>query len=133
MRNLVSKAVVLQTLLAATAVCLMARPATVAAQTAPALDNPQIEISYSEPDPSYFRPIYERYKKRQVLEQLKQFLSPLILPPNLVLRITSKECGQVNSWWSGRKDGLFLCYEWPDYAERVAPTDTMPDGMTRED
>jgi hypothetical protein len=109
------------------------RPAEVAAQAPPALENNQIEFLYSEPKATYFRPIYERYKERRLLEQLKQFLSPLILPPRVTLRITTKECGQTNSWWSGRKDGLFLCYEWPDFAERVAPRDIASDGMTRED
>jgi hypothetical protein len=99
---------------------------------APALENDQIEIVYGEPNASYLKPMFERYKKRQVLEQLKQFLSPLILPPNIKLRITAKECGTVNSWWYGRKDGLFLCYEWADFAERVAPTGPTPEGVTRE-
>jgi hypothetical protein len=108
------------------------RPAEVAAQTSPALENDQIEILYSEPNASFFRPIHERYKERHLLEELKQFLSPLILPANVTLRITAKECGTVNSWWSGRKDGLFLCYDWPDFAERIAPRDGTPYGMTRE-
>jgi Putative metallopeptidase len=107
-------------------------PDQVAAQPVPALDNAQIEIMYSPPNASFFMPIYERYKQRQVLEQLKQFLSPLILPDGVTLRITAKECGTVNSWWSGRKDGLFLCYEWADYAERVAPATTTSVGVTRE-
>src|SRR5437588_91669 len=34
---------------------------------------------------------------------------------------------------AGRQDGLFLCYEWLDFALRVAPQTTTPDGMTRED
>jgi Putative metallopeptidase len=131
MRKLVWKAVALKVGLAAAAVWLLAHPGEVAAQ--PVLENNQIQIYYSEPNASYFRPIYERYKSRQVLEQLKQFLSPLIIPGGITLQITAKECGTVNSWWSGRKDGLFLCYEWPDFAERVAPAQTMPDGMTRED
>jgi hypothetical protein len=107
-------------------------PADVAAETLPALENNQIEILYSEPRASVYKPIYERYKKRQLLEQLKQFLSPLILPGGVTLRITTKECGETNSWWSGRKDGLFLCYEWADYAERVAPRETTIAGVTRE-
>jgi hypothetical protein len=118
----------------ASAVLLLpaARSDEAAAQSAPALDNAQIEILYSPPNASFFKPIYERYQQRQVLEQLKQFLSPLILPEGITLRITAKECGTVNSWWSGRRDGLFLCYEWPDFAERVAPSSISPEGVTRE-
>ncbi len=117
----------------ASSLWLVVSPAKLAAQGAPALENKQIVIQYSPPNASYFKPIFERYQKRQILEQLKQFLSPLVLPANVTLRITAKECGMVNSWWSGRKDGLFLCYEWPDFAERVAPMGVTPDGMTWED
>ena len=103
------------------------------AQSPPALDNAQIQIAYSEPQSSYLMPLYQRLKQRQYLEQLKQFLSPLKIPPGIVLKITTKECGTVNSWWSGRTDGLFLCYEWPDYAERVAPQVETKYGLSRED
>jgi len=120
----------------ATLASIMLSPALrldrLAAQPVSALTNDQIEIQYSEANASYFRPIYERYKKREVLEQLKQFLSPLVLPAGVTLRITAKECGTVNSWWSGRSAGLFLCYEWPDFAERVAPLDITSAGITRE-
>jgi Putative metallopeptidase len=111
---------------------LAARPSELAAEPLPMLENDRIEIAYFEPGASFFKPIYERLKQRQVLEQLKQFLSPLILPPGIVLRISTKECGTVNAWWSGRKDGLFLCYDLFDFAERVAPADVTPEGVTRE-
>jgi Putative metallopeptidase len=103
------------------------------AQSTVALENDQISILYSPPQSTYLQPLYERLRKRQYLEQLKQFLSPLKVPPGIRLKITTKECGTVNSWWSGREDGLFLCYEWPDYAERIAPIGATPEGMTRED
>jgi len=131
-QGLVSVLAIAVLAIAATLLGLALWPDRLAAQSAPALTNDQIEILYSEPNASYFRPIYERYKKRQVLEQLKEFLSPLVLPPGITLRITAKECGAVNSWWSGRASGLFLCYEWPDFAERVAPLDITGDGVTRE-
>jgi hypothetical protein len=99
------------------------------AETAP-LENDRIEVFYSPPSSSVYKPIYERYKTRQLLEQLKQFLSPLILP--VTLKITAKECGMTNSWWSGRRDGLFLCYEWADFAERTAPREITEAGVTRE-
>jgi hypothetical protein len=107
------------------------RPVDAAAQTPPVLDNKMIEIEYVEPNKSYLRVIHERYKQRQILENLKQFLSPLQLP--VKLRITALQCDQTNSWWAGRKQGLWLCYEWADYGERLAPMETTPDGMTRED
>jgi len=68
-----------------------------------------------------------------VLEQLKQFLSPLKIPDGIVLKITMKECGETNSWWSGRQNGLFLCYDWLDYALNIASQIDDPHGLTRED
>ena len=103
------------------------------AQSAPKLENEQIQISYSPPQSSYYLPLLERLQKGQYLERLKQFLSPLIIPPGITLKITTKECGVMNSWWAGRQDGLFLCYEWPDYVERIAPSGPTPEGVTRED
>src|SRR5262249_34178684 len=57
-------------------------------QSAPAMAQAKppsaaIEIEYVEPARAYLRPIYERLKNRKVLEQLKDFLSPLILPVTL--------------------------------------------------
>jgi len=108
-------------------------PAPTTAAPTPTLDNAQIQIFYSPPQSSYLQPLYQRLRERQYLEQLKKFLSPLIIPPGITLKITTKECGTVNSWWSGRQDGLFLCYEWTDYAERVAPEVPTKNGMTHED
>jgi hypothetical protein len=114
------------------ALALLCRTEGAVSESVPALENNQITILYSAPVASYFKPIYERYRKREILEQLKKFLSPLILPLGVTLRITTKECGETNSWWSGVKDGLFLCYEWVDFAERIAPREMTQEGMTRE-
>ncbi len=97
------------------------------------LNNDQIVIFYSPPATRALVPVYERLKRAKTLEQLKQFLSPLKLPAGMQLKITTKECGTTNSWWSGRQDGLFLCYEWLDFAERVAPREATPEGYTRDD
>lgn len=94
--------------------------------------NDQIVIKYAPPGSSYLTPVYQRLVNRKFLENIKAFLSPLKLPPGLTLKITAKECGQTNSWWSGRKDGLFLCYEWSDFAERAAPQTSTAHGLTRE-
>jgi len=66
--------------LASAVLWLAARPAEVVAQVSPAsevspaLENDQIEILYSEPNASYFKPIYERYKSRHLLEQAEGWL-----------------------------------------------------------
>jgi len=103
------------------------------AQNEPTLDNDRIVITYLPPHASFMLPIYNRMKERQVLEQLKQFLSPLKIPDGITLKITMKECGEANSWWSGRQTGLFLCYDWIDYALNIASQIDDPHGLTRED
>ena len=120
-------------IMAATVMLTIMHPGAVSAQTAvpDLLRNDQIEIAYVKPGKSHLMPVYERLKKREFLEQLKQFLSPLKLP--VKLRITAYECGVTNSYWSGRAEGLSLCYEWPDWLERMAPADKSPEGFPRQD
>ena len=42
-----------------------------------------VQIEYKEPVNPAHRPIYERLKKRQVLEQYQEFMSPLKLKRSL--------------------------------------------------
>src|SRR5712692_1818831 len=49
--------------------------------------NPQIDIAYVEPRDPRFRPIYDKLKQRQVLEELQSFLAPLRLPRKLQVKI----------------------------------------------
>ena len=102
-------------------------------QSAPAMAQAKppsagIEIEYVEPARAYLRPIYERLKNRKVLEQLKDFLSPLILP--VTLHIRTLQCDDTNAYWAGRAEGLKLCYEYIDWIERLAPAETTPEGFT---
>src|ERR1700732_5418531 len=87
-----------------------------------------IEIEYVPPAKQYLRPVYERLKQRKVLEQLRDFLSPLRLP--VTLRIRTLQCDDTNAYWAGRVEGLKLCYEYVDWLERLAPAETAPDGFT---
>ena len=63
------------------------------AQSAP--QSAAIEIEYVEPAKAYLRPVYERLKDRKVLEQLKEFLSPLRLP--VTLHIRTLQCDDTNA------------------------------------
>ena len=90
-----------------------------------------IEIEYVPPAQPYLRPVYERLKQRKVLEQLRDFLSPLRLP--VTLRIRTLQCDDTNAYWAGRVEGLKLCYEYVDWVERLAPAETTPDGFTPQD
>ena len=55
----------------------------------------QIRIDYVEPKNPAHRPIYERLQKRRVLEDFRDFLSPLKLPHTLTIKIEG--CGGVNA------------------------------------
>jgi hypothetical protein len=90
-----------------------------------------IEIEYVPPAKQYLRPVYERLKQRKVLEQLRDFLSPLRLP--VTLRIRTLQCDDTNAYWAGRVEGLKLCYEYVDWVERLAPAETTPEGFTPQD
>ena len=90
-----------------------------------------IMIEYVPPAQRYLQPVYERLKQRKVLEQLRDFLSPLRLP--LTLRIRTLQCDDTNAYWAGRAEGLKLCYEYVDWVERRAPAETTPEGFTPQD
>jgi hypothetical protein len=115
--------------LAVVAIMALAQVTPVMAETAPG--SAPIEIAYVPPALPYLQPVYERLKQRKVLEQLRDFLSPLILP--VTLRITALQCGETNAFWAGRAEGLKLCYEYVDWVERLAPAETTPEGFTPQD
>src|SRR5689334_19940046 len=50
---------------------------TPAAPAAADWGNSQVDVAYKEPQDPQFRPIRDRLMRRQVLEQLRLFLSPL--------------------------------------------------------
>jgi Putative metallopeptidase len=105
--------------LAAVIVALMpAAFVTGAAAQAPApLRTPQIEIAYVQPRNAAFQPIQERLKKRQVLEQLKQFLTPLRLPQKLTVQFD--QCGAASRAYKPQAPAT-ICYEMIEQIERVA-------------
>jgi hypothetical protein len=76
--------------------------------------NSQVEVAYAEPKDPQFRPIRERLMRRQVLEQLRLFLSPLRLPRKLLVQLD--QCGaEYRPYQSGGP--VTICYE---YIARVA-------------
>jgi hypothetical protein len=102
---------------------------TVAFAQAPSdLRNPQIDIAYAEPRSPAYRPIYERLKTREVLEELRAFLAPLRLPKKLEIR--TAECGGLRTPY---KEGgpATICYEYIAAIENAAPDDWLPIGGQR--
>jgi hypothetical protein len=112
-------------------VMLRAPAAGIPASAQAAQGSAPIEIEYVPPAKQYLRPVYERLKQRKVLEQLRDFLSPLRLP--VTLRIRTLQCDDTNAYWAGRVEGLKLCYEYVDWVERLAPAETTPEGFTPQD
>ena len=80
----------------------------------------KIEIAYKEPPKSKpeLRPIYERLKQKQVLEQLRAFLAPLKL--NRDLQVVTAECG--GKFYLPYKSGgaVTVCYEFVQLIEMAA-------------
>jgi hypothetical protein len=88
-----------------------------------------VQIEYKEPINPAHRPIYERLKKRRVLEQFRDFMSPLKL--TRALNVALEGCGVVNAFHNSGK--ITYCYELVDHVQRqVAETNVLP-GFRRED
>jgi hypothetical protein len=77
----------------------------------------QVEITYMEPSEPALRPVYERLKKRQVLEDLQQFLSPLNLPRKLTVKLD--QCGSATVRFQPGGP-VVVCYEYIEEIERIA-------------
>jgi hypothetical protein len=92
--------------------------------------NSNITVDYVEPRDARFQGVYERVKKRQVLEELAQFLSPLRLPHTL--RLKTKQCGVVNAFYDPSEWSLNICYELILDGEESAPQTTTKEGITRD-
>ena len=80
--------------------------------------NSQVDVVYAEPQDPQFLPIRERLMRRQVLEQLRLFLSPLRLPRKLLVQID-----QCNAERRPYQPGgpVTICYEYIAKVDRIAP------------
>ncbi|MCC6888076.1 MAG: hypothetical protein IT536_06015 [Hyphomicrobiales bacterium] len=91
--------------------------------------NSQVEVAYNEPQDPQLRPIRERLMRRQVLEQLRLFLSPLKLPRKLLVQVD--QCNaERRPYTSGGP--VTICYEYVARVDRVAPREQPPGGLPRE-
>ena len=93
--------------------------------------NPDVDFVYIPPTSPKLQDAYEALKKRQVLEELQHFLAPLHLPHHLQLR--TRQCDQINAFYSPFDRSLTLCYEFVDQVVHQAPATVTPDGfVTRQ-
>jgi hypothetical protein len=84
-------------------------------QQTPDLKNTNVVTRYTE---WKYQALYERVKKRAVLEEISEFLSPLKLKQKLIFETTS--CGTVNAFYDHADQTVHLCYEMLDWIENVA-------------
>jgi Putative metallopeptidase len=89
-----------------------------------------VQVEYKEPINPAHRPIYERLKKREVLEQYKQFMSPLKL--TRALNVSLQGCnGVINAVHQAGR--ITYCYELiADMHRQIAEANVLP-GFRRED
>jgi putative metallopeptidase DUF4344 len=118
--------------LAVAAAGLTAQPSDSAAQPRKELAaNSRVIIDYIDPRLPKSQATVDRLKKREVLEELSMFLSPLRLPR--LLRVRTKSCGQVNAFYVPGEWAINLCYEYYENLEAIAPEKASPQGYTRDE
>src|SRR5262249_39583748 len=105
--------------------------ATFAQPSADLQPNSRITIDYIEPRDPKFQDVYERMKKRQLLEQLALFLSPLKLPTTL--RLQTKQCNVINAFYDPLERSLNICYDLILDGEVSAPKTVTAEGITRQE
>jgi len=110
------------------AACLATGPA--AAQPPAELPGSQVRINYGVPKNPAHQPIYERLQKRRVLEDFRDFLSPLRLPQPLTIKVESCN-GVVNAYYSSQ--AVTICYEYIAWIHQVARKVTLSNEITLED
>ncbi len=81
---------------------------TAALTQRPAADPPRGKVLADYVLPPY-QHIYENLKRRQVLEELGEFLSPLKLKRDLTLKTV--QCGVVNAFYDPDDHSISMCYE----------------------
>ena len=112
---------------------MVAQPSDSVAQLRPPelAANSRVIIDYIDPRLQKSQATLDRLRKRQVLEELAMFLSPLRLPR--VLRVRTKSCGQVNAFYVPGEWAINICYEYYENLEAIAPQTVSPQGYTRDE
>jgi Putative metallopeptidase len=116
MKRLISAAAV-----ACALVCL-----TAPAAMAQLVGNPLVEPRYLQPNAANLKPIYDRLRKRMVLEEFAQFMLPLRLPKKLIVQFD--QCNAPTRLYKAGEPAT-VCYELVDAIEKVA---AKGDAETRE-
>jgi hypothetical protein len=98
-----------------------------ARKAGPARPEPnRIDIAYVEPKSAVNEPVYKLLKQHQVLEKIRDLLSPLRLPHRLLLQ--TRDCDGISNAWSN-EDSVTVCYEYLNDIWKNAPEQTTPTGI----
>src|SRR5262249_50133484 len=98
----------------------------------PRASNPNIAFDYYEPRDPAFMPLYEKLQKREVLEELSQFLAPVHWPKKL--RLIMKQCPPARSdipqmseliFYNSAEYSLTVCYQLFPFLEQLNPPPTL--------
>jgi hypothetical protein len=92
--------------------------------------NSQVDVAYTEPQDPQFRTIRERLMRRQVLEQLRLFLSPLRLPRKLLVQIDQCNAEQRPYVAGGP---VTICYEYVAKVAQLVPRTPQLGGPAPDD
>jgi hypothetical protein len=94
----------------------------------------EIDIAYIEPSNTAFEPIYEGLKRRKVLEELKEFLSPLRLPQSVLVKI--EQCDTPSRPYQPGGP-VTICYEYVakllELAQKIPEGSKTARGVSRDD
>ena len=103
---------------------VLATTLVVTASGAPKTD--RIKIRYVTPKDAAYQQVYLDMKRRGTLEKLKVFLSPLILPKTLRIRLA--ECdGEADAYYDSAS--ITICYELVAEVWENMPEETTPSGI----
>lgn len=91
------------------------------ADNMPPVQNANIVVSYLAPAKAEFRPIYDRLRTNNALEQLSGLLAPLNLPSRMFL--TAKQCDAEHAP-DDRAGPVIVCYEEVARIEQIAKQPT---------
>ena len=93
----------------------------------------RIRIEYAPPQSEKFQKTRDTLMERHALERLQEAYSPLRLPVDLLIK--TKECGMSNAWYETENGvpTITMCYEFVEEIWQGAPTETTPEGITRQD
>jgi hypothetical protein len=89
------------------------------------------EVQEEFADYEALKRVHDRIRERKLLERYAQFLAPLRLPTTL--RLITKQCDEMNAFFSPRENSITMCLEYMRGFEASAPGGTTEEGISRDD